>query len=103
MQPFDRYGPVRDRAGETYSVFPRHGPPPEPLVGQVWATPRGDGRVDTVERGSGKTVVYATLPLADGLSCFHEVSVWPPPDAVLVWGPGSPWAPEGWDSFPGGA
>jgi hypothetical protein len=87
-------------------------PPPEPRCGQVWVTPSGvESMVQMVwPNGAGTR----TIDLPDHHffwpadperpnSCWGSApetlttADWPPPGAVLVAGPGAPWAPMGGD------
>jgi len=61
-------------------------PAPPPLCGQVWVLPNG-------EHGLVTSVVGGLVTL--GATSYPE-ELWPPGGAVLVAGPGSPWAPAGW-------
>lgn len=64
-------------------------PPPEPRCGQVWVLPdlATHCTVIGVQDGAG----YYVDPRG-----AHRMP-WPPPGAVLVAGPGAPWAPMGGD------
>ena len=72
-------------------------PAPEPRCGQVWVVPeRKPGRgpwammVGGAWRLDGERHYrWAWMPVG------AETSEWPPPGAVLVAGPGAPWAPIG--------
>lgn len=68
-------------------------PPPPPLCQQVWVEPRRGGAggghraiVGVDPCGAVYTVGYAGVQR-------HAPGCWPPPGAVLVYGPGAPWAP----------
>lgn len=70
-------------------------PPPEPLCGQVWVLRSGRSVmvVDVVPQTvEGAWMVSlgseALTARGAGVTC-----PWPPPGAVLVAGPGAPWAP----------
>lgn len=72
-----RYGPTRSRNKPD---------PPSPKCGQVWAWPDGTERL-----------VTSILRRADGARVARfgrKVYPWPPAGAVLVAGPGAPWAPS---------
>lgn len=70
-------------------------PIPEPLTAQVWSYP--DGRTESIPRvipGSENGGQRARL-FGDAGPRFNG-DAWPPKGAVLVYGPGAPWAPAGW-------
>jgi hypothetical protein len=87
-------------------------PPPEPRCGQVWVTLTGvESMVQMVYSNGAGT---RTIDLPDHHffwppdperpdSCWGSApetlttADWPPPGAVLVAGPGAPWAPMGGD------
>ena len=60
-------------------------PVPPPMCGQVWVRPDETCMVTGTNAGAYQ-FGGVTLPL----------SFWPPPNAVLVAGPFSPWVPKGW-------
>jgi len=70
-------------------------PPPPPLCGQVWCWP--DVRegphltVGRVDRGLGSFVRQSLIDTCEDVLVWWTPE-WPPPGAVLVAGPGSPWA-----------
>lgn len=81
-------------------------PPPPPRCGQVWLWPDSDRQhlvTDITTRGSGHTGITLGLEGPDcwlphvppELAPHSSQSPWPPPGAVLVAGPGAPWAPMG--------
>jgi len=78
-----------DRAEAHDAAHPM--PPPPPMCGQVWVWPEGDAETIVSTRGGW----WTSFPTRPGL--FNPGSAtsresWPPSRAVLVAGPGSPWA-----------
>lgn len=63
-------------------------PPPPPLVGQVWHEDGDEFMIRRVARDNGGVEWWA--------NSAHPSTHWPPFGAVLVAGPGAPWAPAGW-------
>ena len=67
-------------------------PCPPPLIKQVWVW------VDSGEQWMVQGIADFpwTLVLRDGRAEVVEFESWPSPGAVLIAGPGAPWAPPGW-------
>jgi len=69
-------------------------PPPEPRCGQVWKVPGTPAAMVASERYpwfASWMPAYALV--ASGLATGTVIEdTWPPPGAVLVAGPGAPWA-----------
>lgn len=87
--PHDRPERVLHRVDAAFPL-----PPPPPTCGQVWAWPeaRHERTLCGVDRSNNPPRAWwAGPPAPDG------VAAWPPPRAVLVAGPCSPWAPMGDD------
>lgn len=76
-------------------------PAPNPMCGQVWVcfsvTPPliVEDMVLSVERMGGASLVRWGTGVSSTGACDPEGGTWPPSSAVLVAGPGSPWAPMG--------
>jgi hypothetical protein len=84
-------------------------PVPPPKCGQVWVWPTGfaatvqavdpTGLIDPEGARRGGVVwpctTPVTLPAAPYACGWSATSAWPPAGAVLVAGPGAPWAPMG--------
>lgn len=76
-------------------------PCPEPRCGQVWVWP--EGAVSLMDGETRVTVETHIMVLAVGrrdgwwqwrhANHHSALTEWPPPGAVLVAGPGAPWAP----------
>lgn len=62
-------------------------PPPEPRCGQVWRFREGHQAMVAYVRPDG------SCAFAGAGEAFAAKEPWPYPGAVLVAGPGSPWAP----------
>lgn len=74
-------------------------PPPEPRCGQVWKVPGRPADMAVTEEWpwSGKALAAILARNAAGQPALAFDRTWPPPGAVLVAGPGAPWAPMGGD------
>lgn len=80
-------GPDALAALDAYdAAHPR--PVPSPHAGQVWVWPDGEERIVTHVWPGGRALLGSGLHL--------QSDEWPPAGAVLVSGPGAPWAPKGW-------
>lgn len=65
-------------------------PAPEPRCGQVWLWLEDDEK----EAGTSATVLFVdSTEVAFMGPCTYSRDGWPPAGAVLVAGPGGPWAP----------
>ena len=74
-------------------------PPPPPRCGQVWALPGKTAEMVVSEvppHFPTAMMVSAVIAGVDGVEVPLD-DTWPPPDAMLVAGPGAPWAPMGGD------
>ena len=65
-------------------------PAPEPRCGQVWVSGSDERMVTALHHGMAYLNGQPYASRFDG-----RPAPWPPPGAVLVAGPGSPWAPMG--------
>jgi hypothetical protein len=81
-----------DRAEEHDRKHPL--PPPPPMCGQVWVWPEGDAET-IISTCRGWWTTFRTRPGLFNPGAATSRESWPPPGAVLVAGPGSPWAPMG--------
>lgn len=70
-------------------------PAPEPKCLQVWKIPGNPAQVVIIEDAPWFPVTLMTKFTAFALTgeALLVEHAWPPPEAVLVAGPGSPWAP----------
>ena len=69
------------------------GPPPPPRAGQVWASEAYGTWTITAVAPDGAHHVRVVYDPAANEAVVVDETVWPPPGAVLVWGPGAPWGP----------
>jgi hypothetical protein len=82
-----------DAIGYLDATNPRPAPPP--LCGQVWRWEPGYFILMSYVRPDGTWCYAGQLNLVQpGANAGGQT--WPPPGAVLVYGPGAPWAPADW-------
>ena len=92
-------GPMDDPQSDALAAYDDAHPRPTPpaLVGQVWAGSTWTRMIDRLD-SAGRPVEPAEDPAhLPGVQLAVIWATWPPtPDAVLIAGPGAPWAPTGW-------
>ncbi len=69
-------------------------PAPEPRCGQVWVWHQSDIARMVLQTGPEHRIWFGWAGDTEWTMARH-MEHWPPPGAVLVAGPGSPWAPMG--------
>jgi membrane-associated protease RseP (regulator of RpoE activity) len=71
-------------------------PPPDPRCGQVWVWLETAGLHASAQQVLAVRALTSSAPrvefVGSAIDIFQEKD-WPPPGAVLVAGPGAPWAP----------
>lgn len=68
-------------------------PVPEPRCGQVWVDSTSEFMITAVQHLPGGAHEWQGIGWASTREESPNYAPWPPPGAVLVAGPGAPWAP----------